>query len=224
MTRQAGAGLFDATALSNPAIVSLWGSSYLQGLPVATVSLGRLSGAVPGTGVVNFVLDTVDRGAVDAYTTYAAQPYSVAPYGRGLLTITGSSGSRNFVFYVDGNGGGYVLEPASAVGNFGLMQPQVGAPFATFPTAYYQGGTLFAATTSPISTLPQLLFQNGSIAGNLTGTYAIDPNTGRMLATVSRTLLGGSDLVIYIVSPSNLLIMGDSLNSANSQIASFEVY
>ena len=45
-----------------------------------------------------------------------------------------------------------------------------------------------------------------------------------MVAAVSRTILGGSDLVIYIVSPTKLVIMGDNLNISNSQLAWFRAY
>ncbi len=83
---------------------------------------------------------------------------------------------------------------------------------------------MFPVSTSPITLAPQLLFQSGSIAGNLTGNYALDPTTGRMVAAVTRTILGGSDLVIYIVSQQKLVIMGDGLNITNSQLAWFDAY
>jgi hypothetical protein len=131
---------------------------------------------------------------------------------------------RKFVVYADGAGGGYVLEPASAVGNFGILDSQTPGPYSDFATAYYVGGTMFPGATSPMTLAPQLLFRSGSIGGNLTGNYALDPATGRMVASVSRTILGGSDLVIYIVSPTKLVIMGDNLNISNSQLAWFRAY
>lgn len=237
MTRQAGAGLFNNSVLANPAVFSLWGGAYQQGLPVATVSVGLLSGAaqqgVPiglsgggnaSAGQINWTYDVADRGALDVNRTFSSQPYTVAPYGRGLMQINGSGISRSFVFYGDGNGGGYLLEPGSATGNFGIFEPQTGAPFSSFPITYYLGGTMFPMVTSPISTLSQLLFQNGSVGGNLSGNYAINPTTGRIIASVSRTLLGGSDVIAYIVNQNHLVAMGDSLNSVNSQIAWFESF
>ena len=78
--------------------------------------------------------------------------------------------------------------------------------------------------SAPITLAPQLLFQAGSIGGNLTGSYALDPTNGRMIAAVSRTILGGSDLIIYIVSPNKLVTVGDSLNISNSTLAWFNTY
>ena len=228
ITRQAGAGTLDGTALSGPAILSLWGSSSVAGTPAATNSLGRFAGAVAvaGTaaGTVGVTLDITDRGAQAVTEAFPAQPYTVATNGRGTLVLTSGTLVRSFVLYTDGAGGGYLIEPASATGNFGILDAQATGPFSDFSTAYYVGGTIFPGSTSPITLAPQLLFQSGSIGGNLTGNYALDPTTGRMVAAVSRTILGGSDLVIYIVNANRLVIMGDSLNISNSQIAWFEAY
>ena len=221
MHRQTGAGTLDATTFTQPAILSLWGSSLTNGVPVATMAVGRLSAsaATGGTGTVNVALDTTDRSTTLVSTTYTAMPYTVDATGRGTLAVTSASGTRQFVLYADGVGGGFVLEPSSLASNFGILEQQVGTPFTTFPTAYYVGGTLYAGSTSPITLAPQLLFQSGTIGGNLTGSYAIDPNTGRMVAAVTRNLFGGTDLVIYAVSTDKLVILGDGVNAINSQLA-----
>ena len=182
MTRQTGAGTLDPTTFAAPAILSLWGSSPVAGVPAATMAAGRLSGAA------------------------------------------GGAATRGFVLYANGAGGGYVMEPASFSGNFGILEQQVPGPFSDFATAYYAGGTQYPGSTSPITLAPQVLFQAGSISGNVTGYYAIDQSTGRMLGTVSRTILGGSDLVMYIVSPKKLVILGDNLNITNSALSWFESY
>ena len=221
MQRQAGAGTLDATTFTQPAILSLWGSSLTNGVPVATMAVGRLSGsaATGNSGSVNVVLDTTDRSTTLANTSYTAAPYTVAATGRGTLSIGSASGTRQFVLYADGAGGGFLLEPSSLAGNFGILEPQVGTPFATFPTAYYVGGTLYAGSTSPITLAPQLLFQSGTIGGNLSGNFAIDPNTGRIVAAVTRNLFGGTGLVMYAVSTNKLVILGDGVNAINSQLA-----
>jgi hypothetical protein len=222
MQRQTGAGTLDATTFAQPAILSLWGASLTNnGVPVATMAAGRLSGSVASgnSGTINVMLDTTDRSTTLVNTSYTAMPYNVAASGRGTLSIGSASGTRQFVLYADGAGGGFVLEPSSFAGNFGILEPQLGTPFATFPTAYYVGGTLYPGATSPITLTPQLLFQSGTIGGNLSGSYAIDPNTGRIVAAVTRNLFGGTGLVIYAVSTDKLVILGDGVNAINAQLA-----
>lgn len=222
--RQSGGGALDGNALASPAILSLWGSSLGNGVPLATLAAGRLSGAVPAGagGVVDVVLDVKDRSTKLVNSSYTAQSYTVASNGRATLSTGTGAALRSFVVYVDGAGGGFVVEPASTTGNFGILEPQVGAPYTTFPTAYYVGGTLYAGSTSPITLAPQLLFQSGSVGGNLTGSYAIDPTTGRIVMAVTRNILGGTGLVAYVVSSQKLVILGDGVNALNSQLAWFQ--
>lgn len=224
MTPQTGAGTLDATAFAAPAVLSMWGTASSGGVPAASMSAGLLSGAAPAAGTVSLVLDVADRGLTLVNTKYPGSAYTVAPTGRGTLAIGTGAAARSFVLYADGAGGGYLLEPVSAVGNFGILEKQTGAPFGDFATAYYVGGTLFPGSTSPITLAPQMLFQNGAISGNVTGSYALDPASGRLIATVSRNIFGGSGLVIYIVSADKLVVLGDSVNSANSALAWLQHY
>jgi hypothetical protein len=228
MTRQVGAGTLDSTAFSSASVLSLWGSSLVNGVPSATMSAGRLSASTAtagaAAGTVKVEIDVADRGTSLVNQSFTGANYTVGSYGRTTLSFGTGAAQRNFVVYADGAGGGYVVEPGSAVGNFGILEAQAPAPFSDFAAAYYIGGTLFPGATSPITLAPQLLFQSGSITGNLSGSYALDPTTGRMIAAVSRTVLGGSDVVIYIVSPSKLVIVGDNLNITNSQLAWFEIF
>ena len=222
MSRQTGAGTLDATALVGPSVLSMWGSSLLGGVPTASVSAALLSGGTGGN--VKVGIDIADRGATLVHTDYATSPYTVTGNGRGTLAIGTGSAAREFVVYLSNAGNGYLLEPASAVGNFGILDRQVGAPFADFIASYYVGGTVFATSTSPISLLPQLLFQEGSLSGNVTGNYAIDAASGRAIATVSRNILGGSGIVVYIVSAQKLVVLGDGAGSVNSSLGWLQGY
>ena len=40
-----------------------------------------------------------------------------------------------------------------------------------------------------------------------------------MVGAVSRNILGGTGLVMYVVSPQKLVVIGDANNSINSQLA-----
>ncbi len=211
-----------ASALAGPSVMSLWGSSMAGGLPTATVGAGLIFG---GNGTtLNAGLDYVDRGVPLVHTDYAAVPYAVAANGRATFNLAAAGANHPLVAYLSGPGNGYFLEAGSATGNWGILDQQVGAPFSDFLSSYYAGGTVFAASTSPITLVPQLLFQEGSLTGNVTGTYAIDPATGRAIATVSRNILGGSGLVVYIVSSKKLVFLGDGVNSVNSTLGWLQVY
>ena len=222
MSRQTGAGTLDATALAGPAVFSLFGATKVGGVPAASLSAGLLSGGTGGN--VKVGIDTTNAGEALAHFDYPTSPYTVTANGRGTLTIGTGSATRSFVVYMSDAGNGYLLEPVSAVGSFGVLDRQVGGPFADFIAAYYIGGTVFASSTSPISLLPQLLFQEGSLSGNLTGNYAIDPASGRAIATVTRNILGGSGLVIYIVSAQKLVVLGDGVGSVNSSLGWLQAY
>jgi putative Ig domain-containing protein len=224
LTRQVGAGSYGASSLASPAIMSVWGSSMVANVPLATMSAGRLSNAVAATGTVDISLDVADRGAALAIQAFTGASFAVNTNGRGRLSFGNGAAARNLVLYLDGASSGYLLEPASVVGNVGIVEPQVGLPFSDFAAAYYMGGTVFAGSTSPITLAPQLLLQAGAISGNLTGSYAIDPTTGRAIASVTRNILGGSGLVIYIVSTGKLVVVGDGVNSVNSSLAWLQKY
>jgi hypothetical protein len=227
---QVGGATQSNAALSGPAILSLWGSTPTTTQPVqpaSTVALARLSNANPTLGTLDVVLDVVDQTTKNVNSTVTGAPYAVAANGRGTLTLSSSAGTRAFVLYADGAGGGFVLEPSSSANNYGILEPQVGAPYTSFNAAYFVGGTVNAVATSPITLASQILFQLGSISGNITGTYALDPTTGRLLGQVTRNLFGGTGLVMYLVSPgpiSHVVVMGDGVNSTYSQIAWLEQF
>jgi putative Ig domain-containing protein len=222
MTRQVGAGTLSATTLAGPAVLSLWGSTMVGGLPTATVAAGLLFNGTGGT--LSAGLDGADRGTPLIHTDYVGMPYAVAANGRGTVSLTSSGSSRDFVLYLSSPGNAYVLEPASVTGNWGILDAQSGAPYTDFLSAYYAGGTVFATSSSPITLVPQIQFQQGSMTGNVTGSYAIDPASGRAIANVSRNILGGSGLAIYVVSARKLVVIGDGVNSVNSSLAWLQAY
>ena len=128
MTRQTGAGTLSGTVLAGQSVLSMWGESLVGGLPSATDSVGLLSA---GNGTTLKVgLDVADRGTAVVNSNYTAVPYTVTANGRGTLTLTTSSGVRGFVLYMTGPGNGYLIEPASPFGNFGILDAQIGGPFS----------------------------------------------------------------------------------------------
>jgi len=226
LSRQAGAGLLDATQFNTPGVMSLWGMRYVQNSPAATVALMRYQSTAPG--VLTITSDVVAEGAYDVYNNTSAQPATMTANGRGTIGLTIGTSSRLFVVYSDGHGGGYVVEPGSLVNNYGIIRPQTifaqQNTITTFNTTYYLGGTVNAVATAPITNLAQLLIGQGSVSGAVSGYYVLDPTSGRMAFSASRLVLGGADVVGYVLDQQHLVLMGDSLSSPNSQIAWIEAY
>jgi len=217
MSSQTGAGSFSATSLAGPVVLSMFGSQVIQSLPQATVSVGLMRGGV--NGAVTVGLDFVDPTlTIDENNTTAA-PYTVAANGRGTLTLDNTtSAPRKFVLYLWGPGNGYLVEPASPVGTFGTLDAQLGSPYSNFHPTYFLGGSVFNSSSSPITSVPELFFDDGAMSGNLTGSYAIDPVTGQVLATVTRNILGGTGLIGYVISPTRMVLIGNGVNSVNSTL------
>ena len=199
---------------------------YAQSAPVATVGLLQLLQTSPG--VVTVQSDVASEGAYDAYNLTTGQPVTMTTTGRGTLGLTIGTVSHRFVLYSDGAGGGFVVEPQSVTNNYGILRAQtiltLQNPITSFLTTYYLGGTMNPVATSPITNLAQLVIGQGSISGGITGYYVLDPPTGRMAFSASRLILGGSDVVGYVLDQKHVVLMGDSLSIQNSQIAWLEAY
>jgi hypothetical protein len=200
---------FDNAALASPSILSLWGQLGKID-PSGVVSLGRLSGADPGAGTIDLVLDSADQGTDTPDAGYTAQSYTVGSSGRGTLTLTDSSGTRSFVFYLDGPADGYILEQNSASGNAGLLEAQT-VPSGGFPDTLagdFVGGTQSPQTSGPVSLLPLMYVAYGTVSSNFySGTFAIDPGSGRGFGTVQEQGVQETADVLYEVSPTKLDVM-----------------
>jgi hypothetical protein len=215
MTRQTGnvsATSFDANALASPSVLSLWGERGTVD-PVGVVSLGELSGAIPGaagTGTVNLILDTADQATDTAGIKYPSQSYSVASNGRGTLTLTGQGATRSFVFYLDGVSNGYILEPASIAGNTGLLELQ------TLPASLANGtlpgvfvaDTQFPQSAGPVDLQPIVQLSYFTLSSSyLSGSFAIDATTGRGFGTANVTGQPLTADALYVVSPTKVDLM-----------------
>lgn len=217
MTRQTGAGTFSDSAFSGETVISLFGSQFIAGLPAATVGVGYMKGGSGGT--IPTELDVVVSGGTVATETASAAPYTVSANGRGTLSV-GAAGdiTHHYVLYLSAPGTGYLFEPGSAVGMFGVLDAQTGGPYTTFVPTYFVGGSVFSCSSSPITLTPQLFFDEGAMSGNVTGEYALDPLTGRIIASVQRNILGGSELVGFLISPQRMVLLGNGVNSVNSTV------
>jgi hypothetical protein len=228
MTSQVGAGTYDASALApGSTIFELWGATGTV-QPIATTSLGFLHNAVAATGSINLYLDVVDQATPTLGQLYEDGVYTVAANGRVSFTFGAGPRQRHLAMYLNGQKSAYMLETTGTEGGFGFIEPQVGdptqplQPFSTFVGGIFLGATIFPASVSPITLFPSQSLGNGTLAGNLSGVYAVDPVTGRGLATFDRNLLGGLGGIFYIVNANKFVMMGDGVNALTSSMGVFQ--
>ncbi len=225
-TGTAGPTTFDNTVLTSPSILSLWGALGNVD-PFTVVELGRLSNGVAAAGsstagTVDITLQSSDQGAIASDTLTTSQSYTVDPAsGRGTLTLVNGTVTRNFVIYFDGLADGYLVEVGSASGNAGLLEAQsvpVGGFSATLPGVFI-GSTQYAQAPGPIILIPQLSLSYGSLSGTYaSGTFAIDPSSGRGLGAITETGIGSLASAFYIVSPTKIDLLQYSTRATNGAI------
>ncbi len=223
LTPQVGtqnATTFDASALGSPSIVSLWGS---QGDidPYTVVAIGRLANSNPTANLVDLTLQSSVQAIVSSDQAYTAQTYTVAPSGRGTLSVYTASGLRSFVMYFDGVADGYLVEQGSPYGNAGLLEAQT-VPVGGFPstlTGDFVSGTQYPQSPGPVVLVPQLSLNYGQLSSAYTnGTFSIDPTSGRGLGTVTQTGVGTTPAAIYMVSPDKLDMLRYATRATNGSI------
>ncbi len=215
-----GAASFAPPAAGNtaevPAImeyVAATGAHY----PTTEVQLGQFTNGNATAGTVDLVLDDATGSAVTYGTPYLGNPYSVAADGRLTLKV----GSRTFIGYLSGTSAGYLIETTAGAsgGGYAYLESQSNLPFTLFVGATnYVGSTILPGAISPLSLLPSVAFQSGVLGGNMSGQYALDASTGRGVATVSRSLFGGTGLVFYLVNDHKIVLMGNGANAINPQL------
>ena len=213
-TGNVSATSFDNAALAAPSILSLFGNG--TGLvPTSVIALGRLFGANTSAGTIDLLLDTSDHAIDVAAQPFSAQSYAVSSNGRGTLTIADpTTGARSFAFYLDGAANGYIVEHGSSSGNAGFLEAQFQGPYplppptGIFPPTMqnaFVSTTGYPQTPGPITLNALLYLSFDALSSNfLNGSFAIDPNTGRGLGTVTESGVGTTAAAIYIVSTTKM--------------------
>jgi len=219
MTRQAGP--FSNSSLTNPGILSLWGSDATLLQPKTALALGRLSGADPGSGTVNLLLDGSNQATIIFGQIFNGGIYAVrATDGRTTMTYTAGATTRSFVLYLDGPSNGYVVEPTSRVGTAGLLEVQSAGPFSTALPGLFLSATQFPEDDSPILLLPAVNFAaNSFTASYASGLFTLDPNTGHGVGTLSLSGSAISPLAFYMVRPDKVVALQMGTQFTNAVIS-----
>ena len=220
MTRQGGTiapGAFDSTALTNPAVLTLWGAVNTTE-PNTALGLGRLSNANPGGGTVDLLLDCayLDAAPVLAESIPGAS-YTVSNDGHATLalTSTGCDGTSNrvartFALYLDGASNGYVVEHGSPFGTAGMLEFQAPGPFDNTIPGLFVSGTQYPQDAGPVLLLPQVIVAYGSISftnSSASNGFALDPTSGRGFGTLTAPGEAVGVITLYPVNPNKVVML-----------------
>jgi len=214
---QVNAGAYNDGSLNAPLVFSTWGapaplytgSSYTAS---SDTTLGLASGFNSGAGTFNLQFDQVSGGVANLNQS-ATATYSVASNGRAVVSYSLGGKTLDYVFYLDGSNDGFILGESSNAAEFGFFQPQAPGPFTTATI----NGTFASATFLPMTpTSPnfatEITLNNGTLSattpsGALTGAYTVAAS-GRGTASVNLPVLGSKNLVLYVISPTGVVVMG----------------
>jgi len=170
--------------------------------------------------------------------------FSVAPIGRGTMSISLGGVTYSFIFYLTGQGVGFLLEhPASDNSNRGRS----GSFFAQSVTSGGRGSLMgstevaTAASENGLALLPLTVsgssasFQNGTryvsvlgsgaTSGSASGTFAMTDTTnnrGTLTMTSSGGIAGSGTAAFYLVSDSEMVVVGTDATNMEPQIIEFD--
>jgi hypothetical protein len=210
-------GIFSNNALASPAIMSLFGATG-DIEPVTVMGLGLLNDGNAAAGTLDALLDVSYQDLDDAGLVFTGNSYSVDPAsGRGLLSLVNAENSLSFAVYLDGIADGYIVEQTGTAGNAGFLEAQFQGPYpiapaqGVFPDTLpdnFVGYTAYPQSHGPIGLEPAMTLNYGALSSSETnGSFAIDPNLGRGIGSITETGIGSSPAVLYVVSPTKVDIM-----------------
>lgn len=220
MTRQAGTiapGAFDNTALTSPAILTLWGAVNVTE-PNTVLSLSRVSNASPAGGTVDLALDCAFKDAAPVLNeAIAGANYTVGSDGYATLSFaskgcdgTQNSVARQFALYLDGASNGYVVEHGSPFGTAGVLETQIAGPYSNTIAGLFVSGTQYPQDVGPVLLLPQVRIADGAIAfssSSSSASFALDPVSGRGFGSLAAPGEALGAITLYEVNPSKIVLL-----------------
>jgi len=219
VSSQANPGAYNDGNLNAALVFSTWG--VVPGSPASSdTTVGLASGFNSGAGTFNLQFDQMS-GGVGNLNQSATATYSVASNGRATASYTLGGNTVDYVFYLDNSNDGFILGESGTTAEFGFFQPQAPGPFTTSTI----NGTFASATFLPMmpaspNLATEITLNNGTLsantpAGALAGTYTVSAS-GRGTASVNLPVLGGSSLVLYVISPTSVEVMGSDNTTADA--------
>jgi hypothetical protein len=224
---QTNAGAYTNGSLNAPLVFSTWGAPapLYTGASYTTSSdttLGLASGFNSSAGTFNLQFDNISAGVANLNQAVSGATYSVASNGRTTVSYTLGGNTVNYVYYLDSPNDGFILGESGTAAEFGFFQPQASGPFTTSTiNGTFASATFLPMTPASPNVATEITLNNGTLsantpAGALAGTYAVAPS-GRGTASVNLPVLGGNNLVLYVIGPGSVVVMGSD-NTMNNAI------
>jgi hypothetical protein len=222
VSSQVNGDAFGNSSLNAPLVFTTLGAPPPLCCTTSTdTALGLASSFNSAAGTFNLQLDSVSGGVASLNQTITGATYSVATNGRATVSYTSGGKAANYVYYLDDANDGFILGLGNTA-EFGLFHPQAAGPLSTASI----NGTFASATFLPLvpsspNLATEITLNNGNLSastpsGALSGTYSVAAS-GRGAASVNLPVLGGSDLVFYVISPSSVVLMGSD-NTATDAV------
>ena len=198
-----------------------------------TATYGVAGGFVTNTtssGNINAGTDDINEAGGIATNATVTGGFTSGTFGRGTITLTGSSGTTNYVYYFISPSAAFLLTTDANINASGELFFQSGG----YSTAALAGNYTLTLTSLVGSTVPSsavgLLSLNGTgaLAGfentnkngtstgqqPVTGTYAVTPPTTntstRGIATLSTSGGASTNFAFYPFSNSSVILLGES--------------
>jgi hypothetical protein len=250
MNRLPATSPFTNTSLGSAQFEMLGITSSGHGSAAAGVLVGGAGQNSTTQGLLQGVVDFNDGGSLPASppasfisTAPNQSSFTIAPTGRGTMSVWVQTSNGpvafNFVFYLNGQGGGYLLEqPASDGSNrgrSGSFFPQtvtsgaIGAFVASTEVAT-------AASQNSLAVLPLTVsgksgnFQNGTedlsklgsaatLGSSVSGTFTATDANNRGTATVTTgSLAGNGTVAFYVASNTEVIVISSDGSNTEPQI------
>ena len=230
-----GSALFEVLGINTSGHASAAAGVFVGGAGMGSTTFGLLQG----------IVDLNDGGSVPGGlpVSFNSSPpnqstFTIAPAGRGIMSISVNGVIYKFVFYLNGQGGGFLLEqPASDGSNRGrsgsfFPQTVTSGPSGTLvastevATAKSQNGlAVIPITPSGASGNFQNAAEYLSILGsastspNVSGTStSADANNRGTVAMTSGTLAGSATAAYYLASDTEAIVIGTDGTNTEPQI------
>ncbi len=222
---QSSAGSYSNSSLNGPLVFDTQGAPpplccWTTNPSSTDTTIGSASGFDGNSGTFNLLFDNVSGGVANLNQTVTGATYSVASNGRATVSYTSGGETREYVYYLDNVNDGYILGLDNSA-EFGFFQPQASGPFNTASVnGTFAMGTFFPSLPGSPNLTTEVTLNNGNLtasapSGALSGTYSITA-AGRGTATVNLPVLGGNDLVLYVIDSQSVVLMGSDNTTADA--------